>query len=312
MQRCSLRLPNPYPVAYPFEVFEGNCASGVLSLSNDTFADVVVNPLSKPLFFTAEFTHTTFSRLRAFTLKFLAQATMTRTNVVDCLAAVNLTIGVSSDIDDAGVNSKHIGKLNWRGFFNIASSKQKVISVGCCEVRFALACLQQFALTFTTHERDGHASIHRPDGNDRQLDLPTEDTFVVSDAPGWFEGALGFSVELVGVGSLCYATDSHLCGQAKLSTHIRINQVVQFVLTKCLVLPRHAADVVARSVCSFKRAFQSVRLFCRGLKLDLCGQFHRSNYSMIPQVLKAAEQLAPLASPGVPGLKTAVSREATS
>ena len=63
---------------------------------------------------------------------------MAETNVVNCLAAVNLTIGVSRNIDNACVNSEHFGELNRRGFFNVASGEEKVISVGSRKIGFAL------------------------------------------------------------------------------------------------------------------------------------------------------------------------------
>ncbi len=317
MQRCSLRLPNPYPVAYPFEIFEGNSASGVLSLSNDTFADVVVRPLGKPLFFAAKFAQATLSGFRVFTLKFLAQATMTETNVFDCLSRMNFAVRIRGDVDDSGVYTKRVSKLHWRRFFNIACCEQKVVSFGCSQIGFALSCLQQLALPFTAYERYSHAPIHRPDRDSGLLDLPAEDAFVVGNAASCLKSVLRFFVQLVSVGDFRNTTHGHLSRQAKLRTHLRVSEMVQFVLTEPLALPRRTADVVARGIRSFKGAFQCACLLWRGLKFDLRGQFHglaslwdRSNYGIVFQVLKAVERLTPLAY--LPGLKTGVSHEATS
>lgn len=274
MQRCSLRLSSPYPVTDALEVFQGDTPTGAFSLSNDAFADLVVDIGSKAALFTRQLAQTTTARLCSFALEFLAQATMAVTNVRYRLALVDFTRAVSGDIGHAQVNTKKVFDILWRRLVNFAGGQQVELATNQAQVGLATLAAQQFLIPLATDERDSLATVYRPDGNLVFIEFPRQDADIVGNRAVRLEGAPRPSIPLVGVRHFGNTADDNLRSQVEGGTHVTVDKFLKLKLAEGASVPSYLTDVVTGFVCYFKGALQAVGLCIGRLKFRLRRQLH--------------------------------------
>ncbi len=95
----------------------------------------------------------------------------------------------------------------------------------------------------------------------------------------WFLSRLGtgLPVQLVGVGNLGDATNSHLSGKAEASPDIGIGELMQGELAEYLIGPCDFGQEITGCISGNQRETQVLGLLASGLELDLDYQLHASS-----------------------------------
>jgi hypothetical protein len=83
MQGCPLRATNRNPLAYAFQILQGNRSICVFRFGNQLFADAVVSVFGKPVFFARPSFEFPFSRPCTFSLQFSPKPAVTMAHMVD-------------------------------------------------------------------------------------------------------------------------------------------------------------------------------------------------------------------------------------
>jgi len=275
MQRGSLGAPKPYPVADSAQVFQSEAAPSALRFCHEAFTQVVVRPFCEAGLAAGQRFEAAFGRVCAFALEFGAQATMAIAHRVDRAGRVDFTIRVDCDVDDAQVNAQDAFDVLWRGFFNFAGRGEKEFVTEQNQVGFALAGLEKFSLMLAAHEWNGHASIHRPDGN--RVGSPAQNAVVVSQTPHRLELATHTPGQLVSIGDLGDTAHRHLRREFELLAHRSITQVMEVILPEGLRLPGLLADKLTGGIANSQRLLKGLGLFGGGQEFDLRDQFHTSS-----------------------------------
>jgi hypothetical protein len=278
MQLCSLGLASLYPATDALEVFKGNprlpSRRGAFSLLHNAFADFVVNMGGKAPFFAGKFLQAATRGLRAFGLKLLAQATVTKAHLVDALRGMDAAFAIDGNVDYAEVNAEKV--VNVAGFWRVkfAGGKQIELVTNQAQVGFTPLTLQQFYLALTGNEWDALTAIHRPDADFPLVYVPTQDTRIVGNAAMPVKRPLCLAVNLVGLRNFGNAAYNHLCGQAGGFADGAINQFVNTELVERAGIPGDGAYFITDIVGLLKRLQQDGLLFWRGLQLHFGRQFH--------------------------------------
>jgi hypothetical protein len=271
-----LAFANRDAVSDMCQVFQGNTSTAVFGLRNNTLGYNVIDMGSKASFLFGTFLEKPLRRLRIFGLKFGAKFGMALSQPVDLSPRVNLPIGIGSDINDAKVNSKKLGRVACWRFLNLTGLKQVEAAILINQVGFSTEKPKQLQLTRPGDKRYLQATIKRPDGNKLVGCLPGENTLVVSDAPLPVESPLDAPVKLIGIRHLCQNPDHDLSGKVEAAPKVVIKQVVQVILTKGLCFPSTLADIVGSIIHSLKRFQQRLVLLFSQCQFNLSYQFHKS------------------------------------
>ncbi len=100
MQCNSLTVAKPDPIADALQVLKGNTTFGAFRGSHNAFTDIVVKPCAKACFLAGQFAQTSFGRVRAFCLQFLAQPAMSIAHSFQGFALIELPVAIHSKIDN--------------------------------------------------------------------------------------------------------------------------------------------------------------------------------------------------------------------
>lgn len=274
MQHRSLLASNRYPVAYPTQIFEGNSAMSALCNLYELLTDTVVYIVGETFFLTRQTLEQSLGSLRAFLLQLGSQAAMAIANAFDVAARVEIPVTVYGDIGNTKVNTQHVFHVNRLGFFDVANSEQVKRLVDVDQIGFALLVAKQFKLSFGSDEGDRQTPCNRPDGHLLSGDSPVQDAIIVGNPAIRLKGALRLLIQFVSIGYLRDTTNNHLCSQIEVHAHSRIQQLVQFELSKHLSIPRLLTDVVTSSIRPFQCLEQIRMLFGCGEQFHLCCEFH--------------------------------------
>jgi len=256
------------------KLFQGNTASSVFSLCNNTLADYVVDVGCKTGFLPRTLHQETLGGFRPFGLKLTSQLGMALSEAVDLVAGIKNPIGIGSDVLDAQVYPEEFRKLSNRRLFHLANLVKVEVPVTENQVGLAGKMFQQFKLSFAGDKWNRGSAVNRPDGDRLRGELPGKDTLVVGDAAVPFEDPHDIPVELIAIGNLGKHSYHELGSQLKSGANIIIEQVVKVILAKGLCFPGPLADVVGRIVYRFKSGQERLMLLCRRIQLDLRYQLH--------------------------------------
>lgn len=269
-------LSNRYPVTDSLQIFKGYPASGVFSLFNNPLADDVVNVICHSTFFAPPFFEQPFGRFSSFALEFLSQFGVALTEVIQVIASISVAIRISGNIFYAKVNAdKFINILRfWR--FNLTSRKKVKRAVNISQVRLAALIPQQFKLAFAAGKLYPLAALSSPDRHFLFIDVPAQDTGIVSDSAVGLKDTLSFLVQFVSVGYFRNATHDHLSGKAKVVFHIVITYFMKPELIKYTIAPRPLTYTITGSISCFQRLKQRLMLLLIRLQLHFSRKFHKN------------------------------------
>ena len=272
-QACPLALPSRYPFANAFEIFEGNTATGALSVRHECLADLVVDVLLIASLFAADLQQLACGRPRALALKVAPAMGGLAAVLFDGSSRVDVPIAIRGNVDDAKVDTKHVRGLDQLGIVDLADGRQVEYAADKEKVGFPLASREQRTLALSAGERHDLTPIDSPD-RDAIVGFEAQDTVVVGESAQQTEGASGLAVELVGVSDFSNAANDNLCGEPGAGSHGVINELVQSILSENVLVPSDRADLVADHVGLFERALQGCVLLLGRLELEIDDESH--------------------------------------
>ncbi len=274
IQRRSLPTLNRYPVTYPTQILKCDGAICALRGLYELLGYAVINIFAETRLPTCHVFQAAFGGLRAFLLKFASQVAVAVTNVLNCLARVEIAVTVYRDILNTQINTQNAFNVNRFAFFHIAHRKQVERPFDVDQIGFTLLGLEQFQLTFSRCKRNRQPTSNRPDGDLLVRQSPIQHSIIISDAAMWLKDAPFTLIQLVSIGHFRDTADHDLSGEIKLSAGFVVGQLMQFELRKGFAIPCPLADVVTSSISSFQRLEQVIVLFSRWVKFHFCSQFH--------------------------------------
>jgi len=203
---------------------------------------------------------------------------MPMTEAINLRARVGFSIAIGSDVDNAEVNAEEAIDILQLGLFNVASSQEIELPALEEEVRFALARFEKLSLPFAAYVGNLLAASDSPDGHELLLRAPGQYTVIIGDSTVGLKAALLPSIQLVGIGDLGNAADSHLSREPKLLANFVVEKMVKVVLAKSAGLPALFGDVIAGAIRYLKGFLERSKLLVRGLE---CHGGYQSHCSML-------------------------------
>jgi len=256
------------------EVFKGSPPSSVFSPVNNPPADNVVNMCGKPSLFFRTLFQEFLCLLGAVGLEPGAELRVALSKPVDLSTGVSLTVGVSSDILYSQVDAKKLRRVIPRRLFHLACLQKVKISLPVNEVCLTGQVLKKLKLMLSGNKRKFQAAAVRPDGYSLPGQIPGKDTFIIGDTAISFEGALGSTVKLVGIGHLRQYPNDYLGRQIKPTPYVVVEKVVKVILAESLSLPGMVADIIGRVVHCLKSSEERFMLLFGRLQFNLGNQLH--------------------------------------
>lgn len=273
MQLSTLLPPSPHPRANAVQIFKAHRSLRAFGSLYNAFADRVIYVFGKTALFASKLFQAPPRRFGAALLEFRSPP-LAIPHIVQHAAAVVRSVRVAGDVGDTQVNPKHVVNVLWIGFLHRARYQQIPVATVEQQIAFALPGVQHLPLAFAAHERDGLSPGKGPDRERRVGQRKREDAVIVGDTDKRSECALRARVPFVGITHFRQTTHGHLGRQAKLVTHIVVDQFLQRVLSKRARLPGHMTDVVACSICLLQGALQGGLLVRRREQFDVGDDFH--------------------------------------
>ena len=281
-------VPNRCPLANVRQFLHHYRPLCVFGFRDKFLADSMIHVTLIAALFAAQLFKSALGRASADALKYVAAALIPVAILLYRFATVGLPIRVSSNVDDAEINTDSVINFLRRRLWNLTDSKQKEIALAMHKVRLALSGFKHFFLTLTTQVRDWLATANRPDVDESLVSTPRQNAIIVSNRAIWLESPLRLFVQLVGVCNLSDTSDYNLSRKAELLSHFRVIGFMDCILPKCLRVPRKFTDSVTSGVRLLKRLLEQFSLFSTRIQLYLRYQFHNRSMADV-QVLKQVE-----------------------
>lgn len=273
-QSCALIAAGRYPLANPFEFFNGDPPRGAFSIQHDSLGDAVVYVFLIPRLLSCQLAQPAFRGLGAALLESVAALLGTTTLSFNVGTCIDRAIAIDGQGYDAEIDTKPVLGLKLVGFRDVASGGQHPLSTYKAKINLALAKGHQRLLVLAHYDRNGDAPLDGPD-TDRSAVLDEADNAVVVGLGGvGAEMPLRLAIQLVGVGYLADATDRRLSRQSETLPHFDISDLVQRVLPECRGVPGKRRKPVARLVAARQRRHQAFGLGGRRHKLHGGNQLH--------------------------------------
>lgn len=258
MVDSALGLSNSYSGTDARQVFEGYSAPSVFGLVHQMFADDVISVLTEPVFFLATFLQKALGSRCPLGLQFASEVGISGPDVVYVRTGINLAIRINGNGFNAQVNANKLGYVIRDWFIHITGSEQIKLTIYQTKVGFAPLFFKQDLLPLATNKWQLKPTFEGQDRNSLQVDLPRKYPVVVTNSTKLFEGTLRFLVQFVGVADLGNSPDCHLSRQAKLASHVLIDDLLQAELAKGFSFPGLLADIVARLINGCQRILESL------------------------------------------------------
>lgn len=273
VESLSLWPRSPYPLAYAFEVFEGNAALGAFGRSNDLLGDDVVRVAREALLLPPSLLEEPLRALGPLLLELLTKPFRATPERVELLSGEVVPVRCRGDVGDANVNPEPPQDLLLLCIRDFNGHEEVEAVVAENEVRFSAIISEKLSLALPADEWHSLPAFDSPHA--RGVPSPREDALVVGNGPEWAECALALVAELVGVGHLRNSAHDHLARQIREGgTTLSVHQVLEGKLPEGLCLEGAPREPRGRLVSAANRGCHG-RTLCRcRLELDLGDQLH--------------------------------------
>jgi len=299
-----LRPPNGCPLAYPRQILDGDTEIVPCGLLNNGLANIVIYPGLEARLTPLNLFEPALCGFSSNRLKDSATAFIPLALGFKLFAREHFAITCHSDVDYAEVYSKPAVRIIGIRGLNFTALMQKEHAVPINEVGLSQAIFKHLSLMVAANKLNVQATLNGPDRDPLLVfGFPREDALIVGNGSQWLEGSLSLAVKLVGISHASNSPYNNLRREiGKLFSGVVISELVEGILSKSLGFPSTRAQVVAGFISTLDGALQRIGLLFGWLKLNLCYQFHRANYSTIRGFVKygkGAGRLLPTASSGV-------------
>jgi hypothetical protein len=272
MQTTALSFTSPYPDTDTAQILQSDPASGAFCSTNYLLRNYVVYVASEPLLLAPPATHQTLCGLRAFFLEFAPQADVPSPVVVDGRSGETLAVRRVRNSHETQVNSDPFESLGLFLIGNVHRREQEPFFIPVNQISLAFLKSDQFPVMVSANERDFQSPVERPDARETLIHVPRQDAQIVRDRAMFAKLAANLVVNLVGVGNLGVEPDNDLSRKRELIADSPVKRFVKIVLAELFNLPSQFTEAIACFISHLQSAQESVRLFGRWLKFNLCGQ----------------------------------------
>ncbi len=257
--------------AYVGQILEGKRATSAFGFLHKLLGSAVVGVGLEAALSAAQLPQATFGVFRANGLQAITTALIPLAYLFNVPTTIGVAVAIRGKVGYAEIDTQRTINIIARWFVNVARDKEIELTLAIDEIAFALSGLQYLALPFTAHKRDRLAVVggNRPDRNRLLVKVEGQNTVIICNTAMRSVRALRLPVQLVAITDFGKATDDHLGRQAVLRLDALIDQLLQVVLPKHLLFPRHLANRIARDIRRFNGALQGISLFGRRLQFDL-------------------------------------------
>lgn len=271
---CSpLGLANRDPRADALEVFQGEAASGVFGLRNQTLGDLMVDVASEALLFAAAFTKQPFGRFGSPGLELGPQFCVSAAQAVDVPARVDIPIGIGGDIDDAQIDTEKPFDLIDVGVGEYTVLQQIECAVLEDQVGLASDASQLLLPVLPTDKRHNLAAPQRQN-RDAIKALEGQEAIVEHDGAIGPEAMSFAAVASEALNNLADCADGHLGGEAETLPDGPIAGMVQTNLRSRLEFMGYARDIVGGLIEGFHRIAEHLLLVVGWQQFDFDCQVH--------------------------------------
>lgn len=283
MQRRPFALSGLYPSSNASEFFNGDCAAGAFSETDDLFGNYMVGVGGKARLFTAAFLQKPLGRFCSFGLQLSPDGLVSMADLVQLVPAEFISVTIGGDYGDAKINTKNIGRLQFHRVRQYDANIKKEFSVspenqiGLLNQTFS----KNLALIISASELNALAISDCPNGNLLFCYKDFQISDVKSDAAMRPENPLRFLVNLVGIGNLAKNEARCLRPQAELCPHIFVITGLQSELRKDSMCEAFGGNPISRPIASRQRFTQDSGLRGVWQKFQLDGDNHL--FSIIEQ-----------------------------
>lgn len=272
---CSLLAPNRDSLADAGQTFDGYRSTCVFRLLHDAFTDRMICVGLEVGLLARKFAELALGCLSILALKVTAAMGVDTPIAFHGITGVSLPVRIGCKLDDTQINTEDTIWLNQGWLLDVARGIQIPFATTQEQVRLALLGSQQNALMFTTLEVNMIPACRCPNGDERFIRVPAQDTIIIGDGRKGAKGALSFTIQFVGVS---HASDTaHHDLRRKLRESLAgvvVGQCMEVVLTEYAGFPGALRQIVAGLVGKLHRMPESIGLFWGRLKFHLRSQFH--------------------------------------
>lgn len=297
MQARSLLPSGRYPAANVRQFFQRNSTSGAFSKRNELFRDIVVHVLSKAGLLARKLLEAALCRLGSAALQTRLALCKFGSNALNLGAAVNVAVAIRSDVDNAEIDAKPIGWIEFLSLRNVTDDRKNPFALIETEIAFALPERQQSTLMFAGNERNLDAAVERPDRND--IIAETKDAIVIGLGGEPAEDRRGSSTYLECVCHLSNRANCDLRRKPELGSHVMIGQVMEIELAKYVGLEALGSKPGASCIAALKRLFERLRLLLGRLELDRRNELHVFKYGKFSTICQEGCCFLPALKDGV-------------
>src|SRR5262249_54185378 len=171
VQTRALAAAGLNPVAYPYQIFQGDSTTGALRRLDNGFADTVIGvPLEAPLL-PGELLQLPFGGFGLPPLQVTAPVGIAPTRCVDFGAAIDCAITINGEVDNPQIDPEHVSNADMLGVGDVTGACQIPRLTDQYQIDFAFAKRQQRPLPVPTDEGQRQAAGECPE---RQMSIVPE------------------------------------------------------------------------------------------------------------------------------------------
>jgi hypothetical protein len=269
----SFGFPNRRPFADVPEILQGNPASGVFGFLNELFSNDVVVIAAEPSFIAPNPLQVAAGATRTAGLQVFSQCMVAAARILNGVTRKRFTLRVAGNLHDAQIHANEFFGVHQGGGGRVDDHQQIEHTIDQNQIGLAVATPKLNPLVITHLHGNQQPALQGQQAGGFQP-FETQNALIVNDRARGLEKA-GFGlVALIGFNDLGNRPNRQLCRQAKLFSHVVIDEFLQNKLGGALFPKRHFRDVVTRFVKDAHGVFQHRVLGFIRKQFDLQDDFH--------------------------------------
>lgn len=269
----SLGLPNRCPLSDSLEIFKGYQGKGVFSLRNQLLRDAVISIFSKSCHPTRKLLEMSLSGFGSNALEFCLKGVGFRSNVLDFLTRMYLSITIYSQVLDSKIDTKNSFGIIRCFFRNFDYDAEIENAFDQNKIGLASNPIHPRFLIFSKANRNSLPALKC---NQRDLfkPFPGEDAGIIDDSSieskFWLDGL----VSLISLADLGNGSDCELCGESKMFSNRIVNRLMDLNLVGTMQSEDDLCYVITSFVKPLHCIAEHLMLLWRGIELYHQGLKH--------------------------------------
>jgi len=218
--------PNRYSRSNVLEVFKRNTPRCAFSDGNELFTDDVVHVSAESRFTPTDALHNAFTGTGAFLLEFPASLSEPSPDFLNLFAAIDFSVAIHGEIDDAQINAKEVVNFDGRGLLKFDGAVQEELAIPIDEIALSTNTGEISRLILAEDVGDHQpASADSQDANTVAV-LERQDSFIVGHRSRRTEYGAFCLVAGETLSGLADGANGHLCRQIPAITAFSISELL--------------------------------------------------------------------------------------